>query len=131
MSPHNKTRGKPLSFKKNWNCEAPSYHDPMVISLCSSRYGVYKENFRSHFITGMKLMTLDACTLPKIGVQHFPDILSLCRLIRDQLHIKVITVHTPAPRIPLWDNIFRMTYTPGLSFALFIYRFFVCCDSDI
>jgi len=46
-------------------------------------YGKYKENFRSHFINGRKLLTVDSCVLPKMGITHFGDILGLVELIKD------------------------------------------------
>ncbi|KAK0052209.1 hypothetical protein Bpfe_018292 [Biomphalaria pfeifferi] len=46
-------------------------------------YSKYKENFRSHFINGRKLLTVDACVLPKMGITHFGDILDLAGYIRD------------------------------------------------
>ncbi|CAL1540966.1 unnamed protein product [Lymnaea stagnalis] len=46
-------------------------------------YAKYKENFRSHFINGRKLLTVDACVLPKMGITHFGDILELAGYIRD------------------------------------------------
>ncbi|CAG5119824.1 unnamed protein product [Candidula unifasciata] len=51
-------------------------------------YGKYKENFRSHFINGRKLLTVDACVLPKMGITHFGDILELAKFIRDQLRVR-------------------------------------------
>ncbi|RUS78133.1 hypothetical protein EGW08_014106 [Elysia chlorotica] len=51
-------------------------------------YGKYKENFRSHFINGRKLLTVDACVLPRMGITHFGDILCLCKHIREVLGIR-------------------------------------------
>ncbi|BFZ07006.1 hypothetical protein BsWGS_10046 [Bradybaena similaris] len=51
-------------------------------------YAKYKENFRSHFINGRKLLTVDACVLPKMGITHFGDILNLTKFIRDQLRVR-------------------------------------------
>ncbi|KAK3793669.1 hypothetical protein RRG08_014563 [Elysia crispata] len=48
-------------------------------------YGKYKENFRSHFINGRKLLTVDACVLPRMGITHFGDILDIAGLIRNLL----------------------------------------------
>ncbi|XP_005106830.1 uncharacterized protein LOC101845126 [Aplysia californica] len=61
--------------------------DEVADWIDSIGYGKYKENFRSHFINGRKLLTVDSCVLPKMGITHFGDILALARLIRDQLHI--------------------------------------------
>ncbi|XP_013069786.1 uncharacterized protein LOC106057220 [Biomphalaria glabrata] len=51
-------------------------------------YSKYKENFRSHFINGRKLLTVDACVLPKMGITHFGDILAICKHVRELLRIK-------------------------------------------
>ncbi|GFS06841.1 sterile alpha motif domain-containing protein 15 [Elysia marginata] len=48
-------------------------------------YGKYKENFRAHFINGRKLLTVDACVLPRMGITHFGDILDLAGQIRNIL----------------------------------------------
>ncbi|KAK6997726.1 sterile alpha motif domain-containing protein 15 [Biomphalaria glabrata] len=51
-------------------------------------YSKYKENFRSHFINGRKLLTVDACVLPKMGITHFGDILSICCQIQELASIR-------------------------------------------
>ncbi|BFZ11632.1 hypothetical protein BsWGS_14671 [Bradybaena similaris] len=48
-------------------------------------YGKYKSIFLSHFIDGRKLLTVDACVLPKMGITHFGDILDLAGCIRNLL----------------------------------------------
>ncbi|KAL5012304.1 hypothetical protein ScPMuIL_010855 [Solemya velum] len=51
----------------------------------------YKECFLHNFITGRKLIAIDASALPKIGVYDFQDILALTRCIRDLLGIEKLS----------------------------------------
>jgi len=58
-------------------------------------YGKYKENFRSHFINGRKLLTVDSCVLPKMGITHFGDILAVSGMIRDVIGKNPTTMVSP------------------------------------
>jgi len=53
--------------------------DEVADWIDSIGYGKYKENFRSHFINGRKLLTVDSCVLPKMGITHFGDILNIAK----------------------------------------------------
>jgi len=74
--------------------------DEVADWIDSIGYGKYKENFRSHFINGRKLLTVDSCVLPKMGITHFGDILAISRLLRDQLHVQRRVRDAWSPRRP-------------------------------
>jgi len=63
-------------------------------------YGKYKENFRSHFINGRKLLTVDSCVLPKMGITHFGDILSLSKIIQRIGECRVCVTQDFRPKPP-------------------------------
>ncbi|KAI8787830.1 sterile alpha motif domain-containing protein 15 isoform X1 [Biomphalaria glabrata] len=68
-------------------------------------YSKYKENFRSHFINGRKLLTVDACVLPKMGITHFGDILDLAGRIRNLLCTgRRLNYKPPELEIPFNDD---------------------------
>ncbi|GFN97142.1 sterile alpha motif domain-containing protein 15 [Plakobranchus ocellatus] len=70
-------------------------------------YGKYKENFRSHFINGRKLLTVDACVLPRMGITHFGDILDLAGRIRNLLcRGRSLIYQPPEVLIPFLEDSF-------------------------